>query len=134
MAKAASSIESRPRLRSTRRLRDVVERRLRAVPTLDPTRVFLPDDESTARLPRPRHPQENAFTFWLGARLTAAGYDVWFDLKRLKGGETHWDDIEDALRNDSAAYLLILSTASINRVKRGFHDELGIGVQVLPRG
>lgn len=79
-------------------------------------------------------PQDNAFTLWLGARLTAAGYDVWFDLKRLKGGETHWDDIEDALRNDSAAYLPILSTASISREKRGFHDELGIGVQVLRSG
>ncbi|MEJ1938393.1 hypothetical protein WDZ92_49995, partial [Nostoc sp. NIES-2111] len=28
-------------------------------------------------------PQDNAFTRWLGARLTAAGYDVWLDLKRL---------------------------------------------------
>lgn len=79
-------------------------------------------------------PQDNAFTLWLGSHLTAAGYEVWFDLKRLRGGETHWNDIEDALRNNTAAYLPIISTASVNRAKRGFHDELAIGVEVLRSG
>ena len=33
------------------------------------------------------NPEDNAFTVWLGARLTAAGYEVWADVLRLRGGQ-----------------------------------------------
>lgn len=77
------------------------------------------------------NPQDNAFTLWLGARLTAAGYEVWSDLRRLFGGETFWNDIEDGLTKHTAAYVPILSNTSIDRSKRGFHDEVALAVGVM---
>jgi hypothetical protein len=32
-------------------------------------------------------PEDNAFTIWLGAKLAAAGYEVWADVLRLRGGD-----------------------------------------------
>ena len=32
------------------------------------------------------HAKDNEFTVWLGARLTAAGYEVWADVLGLRGG------------------------------------------------
>jgi hypothetical protein len=32
-------------------------------------------------------PEDNAFTVWLGAKLAAAGYEVWADVLRLTGGD-----------------------------------------------
>ena len=77
------------------------------------------------------NPHDNAFTLWLGARLVTSGYDVWSDLSQLQGGETFWNDIEDGLRKETAVYVPILSNASINRDRRGFHDEVAIAVQVM---
>lgn len=31
--------------------------------------------------------EDRDFTVWLGAQLSAAGYDVWTDISRLKGGD-----------------------------------------------
>ena len=31
------------------------------------------------------NPEDNAFTLWLGSRLSAAGYEVWADVLRLRG-------------------------------------------------
>ena len=33
------------------------------------------------------NPEDNEFTVWLGARLTATGYEVWADVLRLRGGQ-----------------------------------------------
>lgn len=33
------------------------------------------------------NPEDNGFTIWLGAKLVAAGYDVWADVLRLVGGD-----------------------------------------------
>lgn len=32
-------------------------------------------------------PEDNDFTRWLGSKLELAGYKVWHDLVRLKGGD-----------------------------------------------
>ena len=47
------------------------------------------------------NPEDNAFTVWLGSRLTAAGYEVWADVLRLRGGQDWQRRLEDALRNKS---------------------------------
>src|ERR1700681_155521 len=44
-------------------------------------------------------PEDNAFTIWLGAKLAAAGYEVWADVLRLTGGDDWQRRLEDALRN-----------------------------------
>lgn len=73
-------------------------------------------------------PQDNDIAIWLSARLAAAGYEVWSDVTKLIGGETHWDNIEAAIRLHSAKVVSILSKAAI--VKRGFMAELSLGLAV----
>ena len=53
------------------------------------------------------NPEDNAFTVWLGARLTAAGYEVWADVLRLRGGQDWQRRLEDALRNCACKVLLV---------------------------
>jgi len=45
------------------------------------------------------NPEDKAFTFWLGARLSAAGYEVWADVLHLLRGQDWQRQIEDAFRN-----------------------------------
>ena len=79
-------------------------------------------------------PEDNAFTTWLGARLTAAGYDVWSDVLKLGGGETFWNDINDGIRREPhGIFIPILSVAAANPDKRGVHDEIAIAMQVQRR-
>lgn len=78
-------------------------------------------------------PEDNAFTAWLGARLAAAGYDVWSDILMLGGGETFWNDINDSIRRRSALFIPILSPAAANPEKRGVHNEIAIAMQVQRR-
>jgi hypothetical protein len=78
-------------------------------------------------------PEDNAFTTWLGARLTAAGYDVWSDVLKLGGGETFWNDINDGIRRRTALFIPILSPAAANPEKRGVHNEISIAMQVMRR-
>ena len=42
------------------------------------------------------NPEDNEFTVWLGARLTAAGHEVWADVLRLRGGQDWQRLLEDA--------------------------------------
>jgi len=79
------------------------------------------------------NPEDNAFTTWLGARLAAAGYDVWSDLLVLGGGETFWNDINDGIRRRTALFIPILSVAASKREKRGVHNEIAIAMQVQRR-
>ena len=53
------------------------------------------------------NPEDNAFTVWLGARLTAAGYEVWADVLRLRGGQDWQRLLEDALRHRACKVLLV---------------------------
>lgn len=61
-------------------------------------------------------PEDNAFTRWLGAKLELAGYKVWHDLARLKGGDYA------AIRNEPFRFLAVVSTVSVT--KPGVKDEL----------
>jgi TIR domain len=66
-------------------------------------------------------PEDNGFIRWLGARLELAGFSVWHDLGRLKGGDYFWDKIEKAIREESFKFLAVVSKASVN--KPGVKDE-----------
>lgn len=73
-------------------------------------------------------PEDNAFTRWLGSKLELAGYKVWFDLDRLKGGDLFWAKIEAAIRNDSFRFLAVVSTVSVT--KSGVLDEWAVAATV----
>jgi len=66
-------------------------------------------------------PEDNGFVRWLGARLELAGFSVWHDLARLKGGDYFWDKIEAAIRNDSFRFLAVVSKVAVD--KQGVKDE-----------
>lgn len=70
-------------------------------------------------------PEDNAFTRWLGAKLELAGYAVWHDLDRLKGGDYFWDKIEEAIREQSFRLLAVASKSSIH--KQGVKNEWALG-------
>lgn len=66
-------------------------------------------------------PEDNEFARWLGSKLELAGYKVWHDLSRLKGGDYFWDKIEAAIRNDSFRFVAVVSKVSVS--KQGVKDE-----------
>lgn len=66
-------------------------------------------------------PEDNGFVRWLGARLELAGFSVWHDLGRLKGGDYFWDKIEGAIRNESFRFLAVVSKVAVG--KQGVKDE-----------
>lgn len=69
-------------------------------------------------------PEDNVFVRWLGAKLELAGYVVWHDLARLKGGDYFWDKIEAAIRNDAFRLVAIVSRVSVG--KQGVKDEWAV--------
>lgn len=73
-------------------------------------------------------PEDNSFTRWLGSKLELAGYKVWHDLVRLKGGDYFWDKIEAAIRNESFRLLAVVSTVSVT--KPGVKDELAVDATI----
>src|SRR4030043_1327931 len=61
------------------------------------------------------NPEDNEFTRWLSLRLVNEGYKVWSDVTKLIGGETWWNEIEEALRKGAIKFLFVLSHASNQR-------------------
>lgn len=74
------------------------------------------------------NPQDNDFTLWLSSRLASAGYVVWSDLTKLIGGEIHWDEFADAIRNHSAKVVSVCSATAFS--KNGWKDELSLSLNV----
>lgn len=72
------------------------------------------------------NPEDNRFALWLATKLAAEGYPVWCDLINLIGGETFWDDIDDAIRNHAEKVIVVLSASS---GKDGVKDEIHAAVQ-----
>lgn len=56
----------------------------------------------------------------------AAGYSVWADIFRLVGGEAFWRNIGTAIKQDSAAVVVVLSRSSYQ--KEGVLDEIAMAV------
>ena len=78
------------------------------------------------------NPEDNEFTVWLGAQLTAAGYEVWADVLRLRGGQDWQRLLEDALRNKTCKVLLVGTEHGVR--KQGVRNEIqGAGGCVVGR-
>ena len=77
------------------------------------------------------NPEDNAFTIWLGSRLTAAGYEVWADVLGLHGGQDWQRRLEDSLRNRACKILLVGTEHGVK--KQGVRNELQIAHEVGQR-
>lgn len=69
-------------------------------------------------------PEDNVFTLWLGAKLSAAGYEVWADVLKLVAGQDWERKLEDALRNRALKVLLVGTQTGLN--KDGVRKEISI--------
>lgn len=74
------------------------------------------------------NPEDNAFTRWLGAKLTAMGYEVWADVMHLHGGADWARDLEEALRKRAIKMLLVCTPAALE--KQGVRNEIEIAAQL----
>ena len=69
-------------------------------------------------------PEDNEFALWLASKLALAGYKVWVDRQRLRGGDDFWDDIDRVLRNEAIKQIVVF-TRHVS--KPGVKKELAIG-------
>jgi hypothetical protein len=69
-------------------------------------------------------PQDNEFALWLSFKLAVAGYRVWVDRRRLRGGDDSWDEIDRILRHETIKQIIVY-TKHVN--KPGVKKELAIG-------
>ena len=70
------------------------------------------------------NPEDNVFARWLAARLIAAGYQVWVDVRSLMGGDDFWDKIEEQLRAQVIKQVIVISE---HVRKSGVKKELALG-------
>ena len=77
------------------------------------------------------NPEDNAFTVWLGSRLAAAGYEVWADVLRLRGGQDWQRRLEDSIRNRACKVLLVGTAHGVQ--KQGVRNEIQIAHNVGQR-
>lgn len=76
-------------------------------------------------------PEDNIFTTWLGAKLSAAGYEVWADVLKLVAGQDWQRRLEDALRNKSAKVLMVGTSHGV--AKQGVRNEIQIASDISKR-
>jgi hypothetical protein len=76
-------------------------------------------------------PEDNAFTVWLGAKLTALGYEVFADVLRLRGGDD-WERILEAAIREKAAKVLLAATPH-GVQKQGVRNEITIATQTAKK-
>jgi TIR domain len=55
-------------------------------------------------------PDDNEFALWLSSKLAVAGYRVWIDYRRLRGGADFWDEIDRVLRNETLKQIVVFTT------------------------
>lgn len=73
-------------------------------------------------------PEDNHFVRWLGAKLTAMGYEVWADVMRLHGGIDWARELEGALRERAVKMLLVCTPIGMD--KQGVRNEIEMGVNL----
>lgn len=73
-------------------------------------------------------PEGNDFTLWLGAKLSAIGYEVWADVLRLRGGDDWARKLEGGLREKAKKVLLVADAHSVT--KQGVRNEIQIATEV----
>jgi hypothetical protein len=69
-------------------------------------------------------PDDNEFALWLSAKLAMAGYRVWIDRRRLRGGTDAWDEIDSVLRHETIKQVVVFTA---HTSKPGVKKELAIG-------
>jgi len=69
-------------------------------------------------------PEDNEFALWLSSKLAMAGYSVWVDRRRLRGGDDSWDEIDRVLRHETIKQIVVFTK---NVGKSGVKKELAIG-------
>jgi hypothetical protein len=77
------------------------------------------------------NPEDNAFSLWLGAKLTALGYEVFADVLRLRGGDDWERILEAALRNKAAKFLLVATPHGVQ--KQGVRNEITIAIETAKK-
>jgi hypothetical protein len=76
-------------------------------------------------------PEDNAFTLWLGAKLSARGYEVFADVLRLRGGDDWERILENAIREQAAKVLLVATPHGVQ--KQGVRNEITIATQTAKK-
>jgi TIR domain len=66
-------------------------------------------------------PEDNDFALWLSSKLTIAGYRVWVDKQRIRGGDDFWDEIDRMLRHEAVKQIVVFTR---NADKPGVKKEL----------
>ncbi len=72
-------------------------------------------------------PEDNEFALWISSKLAMAGYRVWVDKRRLRGGQDFWDEIDRVLRTEAIKQVVVF-THQIGKL--GVKKELAIGEKV----
>lgn len=67
------------------------------------------------------NPEDNDFAIWLASQLNNAGYNVWLDENRFKGGNPMWDVIQSIIRDKAIKVIAVLSHYSC---KSGVKNEI----------
>lgn len=80
------------------------------------------DPKRTALFISHATPEDNHFVRWLGAKLTAMGYEVWADVMRLHGGIDWAHELETALKTRAVKVLLVCTQEGL--AKRGVRNEI----------
>jgi TIR domain len=86
------------------------------------------EDERVALFISHASPEDNPFTIWLGAKLSALGYEVWADVLRLRGGDDWQRKLEHALRIRARKVLLVANPLAV--AKQGVRNEIQIASTV----
>ena len=68
--------------------------------------------------------EDNEFALWISSKLAMAGYRVWVDRRRLRGGDDFWDEIDRVLRNNTIKQVVVFTRFV---AKPGVKKELAIG-------
>lgn len=76
-------------------------------------------------------PEDNAFTLWLGAKLTALGYSVFADILRLRGGDDWERVLENEIRLRAVKVLLVATPHGVQ--KQGVRNEITIAAQTAKK-
>ena len=87
----------------------------------------MPDPAREALFISHASPEDNAFTLWLGAKLTALGYELFADVLRLRGGDDWERILEKAIRHQAAKVLLVATPHGVQ--KQGVRNEITIATQ-----
>ena len=77
------------------------------------------------------NPEDNEFTIWLGSRLSGAGYEVWADVFKVRGGEDWARILEDSLRERACKVLMVGTPWGVK--KQGVRNEIQIASEVAKK-